>query len=497
MISFGNIPSNIRVPGVYSEFDSSRALAGLVQNPHKALIIGQKTVVGSAEVETVIPISRSSVADGYFGQGSLLARMCNMFKKNNPYTELYAIALDDADSAIAATGEIDLTAALTGVTALTVSANFNLLVNGVKCYTTLQTGWTIAACNVAIAETINSLPDLPVKATVANEKIAITAKCAGEVGNGIDIRVNYYENEANHPDFVAAATITAMSSGVENPDIADAFALITSERYNYIVSPYTDTSNQVELENELANRFLPQTDQQGHGFMGFRGNLSANSTLGNSRNCPHTTIMGAYSSPTSPEEWAAALGAVCAFHLNNDPARPLHTLKLLGVLAPLTESLFDSSERNILLYDGISTWLVDSGGNVCIERVITTYQENALGSPDPAYLDICTLATLGEIRDQYKIRMSLRFIAPRFKLADDTFLVRPGMKVATPKMVRQEIVSLFFQLRDKGLVENVEELIQNLIVERDIEDRNRVNVLLPPDLVNQFLVLATVIQFIL
>ncbi|NQS89373.1 phage tail protein, partial [Patescibacteria group bacterium] len=151
----------------------------------------------------------------------------------------------------------------------------------------------------------------------------------------------------------------------------------------------------------------------------------------------------------------------------------------------------------ILLYDGIATYIVDGGGNVLIERSITTYQENALGLPDPSYLDIQTLATLGEIRFQYKTRMINRFIIPRFKLADDTFPVQPGSYVATPKTVKQETIALFTLLRDKGLIENLDEFIDNLVVERDLTDRNRVNVLLPADIINQFRVLAGNIQFIL
>ena len=93
--------------------------------------------------------------------------------------------------------------------------------------------------------------------------------------------------------------------------------------------------------------------------------------------------------------------------------------------------------------------------------------------------------------------MTNRFIIPRFKLADDTFPVVPGQKVATPRTVRQEIIALFTQLRDRGLIENLSDFVTNLVVERSEADKNRVNVLLPPDLINQFRVLAGLVQFIL
>src|SRR3546814_4847627 len=78
--------------------------------------------------------------------------------------------------------------------------------------------------------------------------------------------------------------------------------------------------------------------------------------LGDGRNSPHLTIMGAKGSPTPPWEWAAALASIAAYHLSIDPARPLQTLALPGVLAPLVNDRFTMSERNLLLFDGISTF---------------------------------------------------------------------------------------------------------------------------------------------
>nr|MDD5551226.1 phage tail sheath C-terminal domain-containing protein [Candidatus Omnitrophota bacterium] len=179
------------------------------------------------------------------------------------------------------------------------------------------------------------------------------------------------------------------------------------------------------------------------------------------------------------------------------PARPLQFLNLTGVLPPPSNNRFTRDERDTLLYDGIATYIVDAGGNVQIERCVTTYQTNGLGIPDASYLDVETLATLAEIRYQYKAKMATQFIAARYKLADDTFPVQAGSYVVTPKTIRQTIISLFTSLYDKGLIEDLETFKTNLIVERNETDRNRVDVLMPPDVVNQFRVLAGLIQFIL
>lgn len=498
-VSFNNIPDTIRTPGAYTEVDNSRALQGLAQNPHKALIIGQKTSDGLSPVEVIKQITSDGLADGFFGVGSVLARMCNTFKANNPNTELHAIALSN-NGGVKAEGIIKFDSGLSA----TANTTYYLMVNGVKVYTTLTSGWSVTDVNSAVLAKINSMDGLPVIASVSasaagSDHIVVVAKQSGTLGNYIDVRANYYAGQSNPNGWSENGILhDSLAGGSVDPDLGDVWAVIENEQYHYIIQPYIDASNLGEIENELADRFKPLTDLQGHGFTSVRGTQASCTTLGNSRNSPHNTLHGVYGSPTGPEEWAAALGAQAAWNLNIDPARPLHTIQLLEVLAPEITDRFTRSERDILLYDGIATNVYDASGNALIERCITTYQTNALGVTDPSYLDIQTLATLGEIRYQYKTRMVNRFIIPRMKLADEGFPVQPGTSVVTPRTVKQEIIGLFYELQnDAGLIENLDDFVENLIVERDSADRNRVNVLLPPDLINQFRVLATVIQFIL
>ncbi len=93
--------------------------------------------------------------------------------------------------------------------------------------------------------------------------------------------------------------------------------------------------------------------------------------------------------------------------------------------------------------------------------------------------------------------MANRFIDERFKLADNSFPAQPGSKVVRPKDIREESIALFTSLRDIGLIEDLDDFVDNIVVERDPVDRSRVNVLLPANLIDQFRVLAAQIQFLL
>jgi phage tail sheath gpL-like len=464
-------------------------------------------------MDVLYAISRDNLADGFFGRGSVLARMCNTFKKNNPNTEVFAMALGSGIAGTAAKTTINVSGAVYS-NAVSCNGTWYLMINGEGLEVPITSGMSAESIAARMILAINSNSNLPVTAVAGATPgiVSITAVCSGTLGNYINIRENFYDYQTVPENCFSGSVgpltigsggiasrifFSVMLGGATDPDLGDAWAVIEAEQFHYIIQPYIDATNLTEIEDELADRFLPLEDLQGHGFTAVRATLASCTTLGNTRNSPHNTIVGAYDSPTCPEEWAAAWGAVCAWNLNIDPARPLHTLALKGVIAPPIENRFTRAERDTLLYDGIATWIWDVSGRPLIERSITTYRTNSFGLPDPSYLDIQTLATLGEIRYQYKTRMLNRFIQPRFKLADDTFPAMPGSNVARPKDVKAETIALFTLLRDRGLIENLNDFIDNLVVERDLADVNRINVLLPPDLINQFRVLAGNIQFLL
>uniref|UniRef100_A0A6M3KZM7 Putative tail sheath protein n=1 Tax=viral metagenome TaxID=1070528 RepID=A0A6M3KZM7_9ZZZZ len=491
-ISFSHIPTTIRTPGVYGEFDASRALQGLAQINHTALIIGQRTTTGTVASGVLTAITNDGLADGYFGVGSVLARMCNVFKDNNPNTELWAVALDDAGAATVASGYVRVTGSAVA------TGTLRFLVNGVAVNVAVTSGDNYVSICSAVMTAFSAEASgrwSPVIAVSADSNtVALQAKNKGSLGNNINLRINYFTGQVS-PSGITIS-LGALSGGATEPDLDDVWSVIDGQRFNYVVQPYTDATNLTSIETELEDRILPLEDLGGIGFTASRNSVANLSTLGNSRNSYLNVMPGAYDSPTCPEEWAAAWGAAAAKYLNNDPARPLHTIKLKGIMPPPKENCFTRAERDVLLYDGIATWVADDN-YVYIERSITTYQHTVLGVIDPTWLDVQTIATLLEIRDQYRIRMMTRYIDPRWKLADNSFPVQPGSFVARPKDVHQEAIALFSLLRDRGLVDNLEEFKNNLVTERDIADVNRVNQLLSPDLVNQFRILAGLIQFIL
>ncbi|KAB7624321.1 phage tail sheath subtilisin-like domain-containing protein [Alkalilimnicola sp. S0819] len=491
-VSFNQIPSNLRVPLVYIEFDNSQAVSGTPAISHKILVLGQRLATGTVAEGVPVRITSYDQAEQYFGRGSMLAEMFRYGKQANRYTETWAIALDEDGAGAAATGKI----AFSGPA--TQSGTMYWYIGGKRVKVGVSSGDTADAMASALVAAINAEDTAPataaVNGTTASE-VDLTARWKGETGNDIDIRHSYYTGESLPAG--VGATITAMANGSGNPDVATAITALGDEWYHTIVMPYTDAANLAALEIELADRWGPTRQIDGIAYAAHRGTHSDTGTFGDGRNGKHVSVMGTNKVPEPPYLWATVDAFTAAASIAIDPARPLQTLPLVGLKPPAVEDRWTMEERNLHLYDGISTYMVDAGGQVLIERQLTTYQTNAFGVEDPSYLDVNTPATLSYIRYATRARITQKY--PRHKLASNGTRAGEGQALVTPNDIRDELISLMRELETRGLVENIEQYKEDLIVERDIDaggsDPNRINVQSHPDLVNQFRIYAEQTQF--
>lgn len=487
-ISFNQIPSNLRVPLFYAEFDNSRAVQGGATQEYRTLMIGNRLSTGTKAALDLQRITSAEQAAEYFGAGSVLADMAASFLEINKIHPLFCIALDDSLAGVKATGKITFGGSPTKAG----TASFMIGGRNIKIGVALTDTPTTLATALAAAIQADSLCVVNAATNANPGEVDITAKNKGEFGNEIDLRHSYFDGEAL-PAGVTVA-VTAMSGGTGNPDVDTVWPVIGEDQYILMVTPYLDAQSLGKMETELAERFGPLKQNDGYAIYGKRGTFGTLTTFGDTRNSQFTTVMG-IRGPSNPWAWASALAAQVANSASIDPARPFQTLPMTKILAPSKAELFTLEERNQLLFGGIATFNVDAGGNVLIEGVITTFKENAFGSPDTSYLYLNTPLTLSYLRFDLKARITSRF--PRHKLANDGTRFAPGQAVVTPNSIKAEIITKFREWEEKALVEGFDQFKSDLIVERNTDNPNRVDVLMPPDLVNQLTVLGVKIQFLL
>ena len=484
-ITFNTIPIDVRTPGQYIEIDNSKALSGLPNMNRRMLFIGNKLAAGTSAANVLQRINSAAEAAALFGRGSVLHEMLTYARNANKTSDIWAIALDDLVAGVA--GVQTITVTVTTAQPGTIS----LYINGQKISVGVSAGDTVATIATAIAAAINAWMDGPVTASAAAGVVTVTARHKGQFTADIDLRANYYPDEKLPTGVTLAFATTTPGSG--NPDVAAALAAISQEAFYTIVTPYNDASNVAKIEAELNSRWGGMDMRTGHLFFGYEGTQGQITTYGSARNNPHSSFIGVKNPPQAPYIWASVLAAVAEFSGAIDPARPFQTLALPGLLPPAAADLFTRLERDLNLRDGCSTFLVDQGGNVLIERVVTTYQVNAYGLDDISYLDLETKWTVDYMR--FAFRAAVAFAFPRHKLADDGTNFAPGQAVATPNTIRSVLLATARQLELVGLLEGFEQFKTDLIVVRSESDPNRVNAILPPDVVNQFRVFAAAVQF--
>lgn len=488
-ISFNTVPTNVRVPLFYAEVDNSQA--GYFSQSLRTLIIGQKLAAGVAVADTPILVSRTDEAKTQFGIGSMLARMHETYRLNDSTGEVWCLPLADNGAGVAATGTFTITGPATA------AGTVNAYIGAQRVQVGVAANDTATAIATALAAAINADTTLPVTATAATGTVTCTARHKGTLGNSIKLQTNYrgYAGGEYLPTGLAIVS-SAMTGGTTDPVMTAALAALGDEEYDFIIMPYSDSTSLDALKtamNDTTGRWAYNRQIYGHVYTAKQDTFANLTSFGLARNDQHTTVAGYETTvPNHPWDYAAAYGARNAVFIAADPARPTQTGELIGILPAPAGSRFVMTERQTLLNSGVATSYY-GGGSVRIERAITTYQKNTWNQTDPSYLDSETMHTLAYVIRRLRYSVTQKY--PRHKLANDGTRFGAGQAIVTPSVVRGEIMSVYAEMEENGIVENAKAFAEHLIVERNATNPNRLDVLFPPDLVNQLRIFAVLAQF--
>ena len=495
-ISFAQIPADWKLPLYWVEVDPSKAGLWTINQP--ALLVGIMTADGVATPDVAIPVGTQAQADQQFGQGSQLANMFARFFANNFANEVWGLPVAEPTAGTAATGTITVTLDAGGHEAGTI----DLYVGGQHVPVNIGATDTVNDINVAISAQINENFDLPVTSVGGPTDLTLTCNWVGASGNDITMCDSYYgrmgSQELPVGVTLAYSSLGMLSGGVGTPIFDTAIANLGERNFEYVCMPFTDSTSLLAWETEYGfgdnGRWGWMRQLFGHVFSAKRSDYADMILFGETRNAGVTSIMGVeLASPSPIYEWTAAYTAMAQRALINDPARPLQTLELTGILPAPLHQRFNRQELNSMAGSGIATQETDPNSVPMILRETTTYQLNQYGMGDDAYELVTTLATLARVLRNQKQAITSAY--PRHKLADDGTRFGPGQAIVTPGLIAAELIAEYRVDMYNGLVENITAFKQNLIVERDTNNPNRVNVLYPPDLINQLRVFAVLAQF--
>jgi phage tail sheath gpL-like len=490
-VAFNSIPSNLRVPLFYAEINAGQSP---YQGPSRTLLIGQMTSDGSAAAST--PIILSGDPTPLTGVGSMLTEMAIWARQNNQFGEIWMLPLADP-SGTKQTTTVTIAAGIAGN-----SGTISLYIGGEKVQIGVASTDTITniAANLQAAIALgytkfNRSLQFPVVATAATNVVTLTARNMGALGGKLSVITNMVGDEGPLQQYV---TVAAGTAGAGVPALGAPLAALGDQAFDYICSPYADTTTLDVIKDFLggtSGRWSPMQQIYGHYLTTIFDSMANLAAFGTGRNDPNVSILGVGAdSPSPPWRWAAAYGSRIAGDKNLggevDQAYrisvPVQELDLVGIRPPLSRTnWFTITQRNTLYQDGIAGFTVDVDGTVRLDRVVTTYQLNAGGQPDITWLDIET-----RLQMVYFVRYMRQRIIQKYgrcALADDNPTGNPAIVTAT--ILKAECIHAYTELETGGLVENSKLFAKSLVVERS-SDTSRVNAYLPVDVVNQFRVFA-------
>jgi phage tail sheath gpL-like len=477
------------LPFVGFDIDSSKATGGRGVMPFKALIIGQRTSDGTLAEAVLEQVFSAADVETRAGRTSMAAAMGRKWFKQTTNVETFLILLDDHTSATDATRAITITGPATA------DGSISFYFNGTRVTISVSDEDTATDIGDALVAELANYNYLGFAAANVTGVVTCTAANGGVAASESlgDMRFNIDPNESL-PTGVGVS-IAATTPGTNDPDLQDAIDVFGDNKFNTIVNPYADDTNLDLLETYLETQFGAMYMKDGLCYQAMRGTVTELTTFstGANRNCPHAVLIDCENRQAATYELASAYAGAVAYSAQNDAGEPLHYIKLNDIRPNLSSERWTGAERNTLARNGVAT-IKDEVG-VQTEATVTMYRLNSAGAADTAYQYQNTLYMLGYAR--WDIVNTINSKYPRARLASSSAGMRAGIKVMTPAIMRLEMMAWFNKQNFEGNFENVEQFQDDIVVEIDANNVNRINVQCSPDLVNQFITGSGVISFLL
>ncbi len=264
---------------------------------------------------------------------------------------------------------------------------------------------------------------------------------------------------------------------------------IGDEDYSISVMNFFDDDLINAIESKLIERWSYESQTDGVLFFPVKDDTEA--AIAKTYNSQY--LVACYTPISNIYCLMGAVSAKAGQSALSDPAMPLQTLELNCGFSLLEKADNSKSKRLKMLNDGISTFKVN-GNSVQIERLVTTYKKNKAGENDSSLLPVEKVFTLSYLRKDFRQYFWSKYARSKLK-ADDANIRPDAGKILTPKLARAEAIKKFLEWEEQGLVQNSKDFIENLSVQIDAKNRDKINFILPPTLIDQLNNVAVSIQF--
>lgn len=484
---FNTIPGNLVAPIVTFEVNSG----GAFENSSRLLLIGFKNTGAALADNTPTPCPTTSEARRLAGAGSMLDDMVRMARRNAPAQEIWIASPAPVGTANARTLTVGSPPTAGGVGTVTIA--------GEPVQVTIAAAATAATVATALAAAINAYynalteASLPLTATAATNVVTVTARSVGAHGAEVDIDIPALGG-ANA--FTGVLTVATTTAGSGSPDLSAALAALGDDAFDWIVSAFADDTNLTRIKtllDDISGRWAWNRQIYGHCFYAKVDSVANLTTHGLAQDNRHMTAIplisgGSHAQPSW--QWATSLAARAAVWLSDgatgNVSRNQTGLVASGLAAPRDRTKWlDYATRDAFLRSGLSTWSVRTDGSVAIDKLITTARTTN-GVTDTTFRDVQKIGQL--VYALRKFRAQLTYEHGQKAIADDN----PGNSpaISTALDIKATFLHAYAEMAATGVLENTVAAAEQIVVKRNADNANRVDILAPLDMVNPLDIIA-------
>jgi len=475
-VTFEQIPTGIKVPGTYTEFDTSSGVKSIPGNPRTIVMIAQKTTADSVFPQnTIVRVFDEDQAETQAGPGSIAHLTARSIFRSVRETSLFAVYQNDDGGATDAAGTITISG--------TFTANINLLVwiGGTRLEFNVDSTDTFTSLAALINTKINAESSLPVTSSVIAGVVTVTAKNGGTLGNAIPISFEIVVNAG------LTVAVVQLTGGATDPSLQPGLDAIFPTFLRHVYCTYNDSANLLLLKTHLKDSASPVEKKRRLGWTGIGyQTVGALNALANTINEERIEIAYLRYSKTTQQGHSLAYeigGAnIAQYASQQNPALPRNGLPLNNIIPPSLDEQLSFTEQQSLLENGVAPLGVEPGEGVVIVRTVST-KTTINGVENFTLLDMQTQDTLDNVASVAEALFKDQF--QRVGITDTLF-----------KAIRSGVLERLFLLQDLLRLRNVEENKDRIIVEEDALNTGQVNLVIPAEVVPGAIVFAEQITLI-
>jgi len=474
-ITLPGLTANDPVPGNYVYVGFAQGQAAGASAARDILIVARKSAAGSATTNTMIygPSSIPSLttegdAIALFGAGSPAHRMWRRVVKVNPSARVNVVCPADVSGA-AATGTITFSG--TASTAGTLK----VFVDEESFEISIAKDASAASVAALVAPAINAISSLGVTAAVSGSTVTLTDKVKGSQAH-----FSYYNATLVGVSglTVTPTAPTALAGGDSTSvDYSGALATIKPHKFYYIVTEQSAregvSSSLAALMAQVDEMALPINGVRQRVFVGSNDTQAFTTTIAKNTNHARAEFVWLPESDRRPEELAATAVGVYSFEEGQAEPRANFcgygldalTAASWDIKAPRSGRALTRAEIVAALNNGVSPIATSARGKTYLVSRITSYCQTGLLS-DYRIRPAHKVTYADFFADDWEAIVNQQFSGKKIGNDPVSGQRTPGPDVVTPSMFKAALAALLRNHEAKDRIENVNQTLANLVVER-------------------------------